>query len=80
MVLGCYLSKAQHVNNSTCEGAEVVSRGHSGIYTLTVRQKLPISLEEAWSFLSDPTNLKMITPDYMRFEITSDTQTGKYDV
>ena len=33
-------------------------------------------LEEAWSFLSDPTNLKMITPDYMRFEITSDTQPG----
>ena len=40
---------------------------HSGIYTLSVQQKLPISLEEAWSFLSDPTNLKMITPDYMRF-------------
>tara|TARA_B100000900_G_C20353817_1_gene623422 strand:- start:196 stop:747 length:552 start_codon:yes stop_codon:yes gene_type:complete len=56
--------------------AEVIIRGHSGIYTLTVHQKLPISLEEAWSFLSDPTNLKLITPDYMRFEITSDTAPG----
>ena len=55
---------------------EVSIASHSGIHTLSVRQKLPISLDDAWSFLSDPTNLKMITPDYMRFEITSDTQPG----
>ena len=66
-------------NMSTTQLAKVPKvsiTSHSGIYTLSVRQKLPISLEEAWSFLSDPTNLKMITPDYMRFEITSDTQPG----
>lgn len=41
------------------------------IYTLHHRQKLPIPLEEAWSFFSDPKNLKTITPDYMGFDIIS---------
>ncbi|AVR46146.1 cell division inhibitor [Christiangramia fulva] len=41
------------------------------IYTLHSIQKLPISREEAWNFLSDPKNLKVITPDYMGFEILS---------
>ena len=34
--------------------------------------RLPISLERAWEFFSDPRNLKVITPDYMGFDITSD--------
>jgi len=34
--------------------------------------KLPISLEKAWDFFSDPRNLKVITPDYMGFNITSE--------
>ena len=37
------------------------------IYTFKATQKLPISLDEAWNFLSDPKNLKLITPDYMGF-------------
>ncbi|TRO66318.1 SRPBCC family protein [Christiangramia sabulilitoris] len=41
------------------------------IYTLHSVQKLPITQEEAWNFLSDPANLKTITPDYMGFEIIS---------
>jgi len=41
------------------------------IYTLHTKQKLPISLQEAWDFLSDPKNLKTITPDYMGFHILS---------
>ena len=41
------------------------------LYRLQSRQKLPISQEEAWQFLSDPKNLKIITPDYMGFEIRS---------
>lgn len=41
------------------------------IYTLQSVQKLPISQQEAWEFLSDPKNLKVITPDYMGFEILS---------
>ncbi|MGA0414975.1 MAG: SRPBCC family protein [Flavobacteriaceae bacterium] len=39
------------------------------IYTLHTLQKLPISREKAWEFLSDPRNLKTITPDYMGFSI-----------
>ncbi|TXD48889.1 SRPBCC family protein [Polaribacter sp. IC073] len=41
------------------------------IYTLHKKQQLPISLDEAWEFLSNPRNLKKITPDYMSFDIVS---------
>ncbi|MDH7914281.1 SRPBCC family protein [Winogradskyella sp. SYSU M77433] len=41
------------------------------IYTLHKKQNLPISVDEAWDFLSDPKNLKTITPDYMGFHILS---------
>ncbi len=41
------------------------------IYRLNIIQNLPISTSEAWDFLSDPVNLKTITPDYMGFEIFS---------
>jgi ligand-binding SRPBCC domain-containing protein len=41
------------------------------VYTLHKKQLLPISKVEAWSFLSDPKNLKTITPDYMSFDILS---------
>jgi ligand-binding SRPBCC domain-containing protein len=41
------------------------------IYTLHAKQKLPITKEEAWNFLSNPYNLKTITPDYMGFHILS---------
>ena len=39
------------------------------VYRLKTMQNLPISQEKAWDFLSDPSNLKTITPDYMGFEI-----------
>ena len=41
------------------------------IYRLKAIQNLPISQKEAWQFLSDPKNLKQITPDYMGFKIVS---------
>ena len=41
------------------------------IYLLKAIQNLPISQKEAWTFLSDPKNLKQITPDYMGFKIVS---------
>ena len=41
------------------------------IYTFHRTQKLPITLEKAWDFLSNPKNLKTITPDYMSFDILS---------
>lgn len=46
---------------------------HSGIYTLTAEQALPISLSEAWDFFSSPVNLAKITPQKMGFNITSDS-------
>ena len=47
------------------------------IYSLTKKQFLPISLDQAWDFFSSPINLKKITPEYMGFEITSDLGDGK---
>ena len=41
------------------------------IYTLHTTQKLPITVNEAWEFLSNPKNLKTLTPDYMGFSILS---------
>jgi ligand-binding SRPBCC domain-containing protein len=41
------------------------------VYRLSATQKLPISIEEAWEFLSSPKNLKTITPKYMSFDIIS---------
>ena len=35
---------------------------HAGIYTLHAEQKLPISLNDAWEFFSNPENLEKITP------------------
>lgn len=40
-------------------------------------QKLPVSIEKAWEFLSSPRNLKDITPPSMGFEITSDFKSEK---
>ncbi|MBT0608159.1 SRPBCC family protein [Aequorivita echinoideorum] len=42
------------------------------IYKLDSTQRLPITLDNAWKFFSDPKNLKTITPDYMGFDIISD--------
>jgi len=41
------------------------------VYRLSSKQKLPISVDEAWEFLSSPKNLKIITPNYMSFDIIS---------
>lgn len=41
------------------------------IFELEKTQQLPISIEQAWEFLSSPSNLAKITPPYMGFEITS---------
>lgn len=41
------------------------------IYNKIAVQNLPITLEEAWNFFSNPKNLKTITPEYMGFVIKS---------
>lgn len=48
------------------------------IYTLHKKQKLPISIETAWDFLSNPRNLKKITPEYMGFDIISGADRPMY--
>lgn len=41
------------------------------LYTIKSKQNLPISLNEAWDFISDPKNLAVITPDSMGFKTLS---------
>ncbi len=48
------------------------------IYTKKSIQNLPISLVEAWNFLSNPKNLKTITPEYMSFIIESGADRPMY--
>ena len=40
------------------------------IFKIYTKQKLPITIEEGWGFLSNPKNLSCITPNYMKFKIT----------
>lgn len=44
-----------------------------GVYQLKREQLFRKSKEELWKFISNPVNLKKITPDYMGFDITSST-------
>jgi len=44
------------------------------IYQINTKQNLPISVKEAWEFLSSPNNLAEITPKYMNFKILSGEQ------
>lgn len=39
--------------------------------TLIKTLQIPIPIKEAWEFFSSPANLKLITPQYMGFDITS---------
>ena len=41
------------------------------MYQYTSKQELSTTMEKAWEFLSDPKNLKRITPSYMGFDILS---------
>jgi len=41
------------------------------LYQLHAKQALPIGKDKAWDFLSNPKNLKVITPEHMGFKITS---------
>jgi ligand-binding SRPBCC domain-containing protein len=42
-------------------------------YQFIRTQKIPASMNDVWSFISSPINLKEITPDYMGFVVTSKT-------
>ena len=42
------------------------------LYQKKSEQRIPCDLDEIWDFISSPSNLKEITPDYMGFDITSE--------
>lgn len=48
------------------------------IYSLHATQFLPITMDKAWEFLSNPANLKVITPDHMGFVIYSGADRPMY--
>ena len=48
------------------------------IYTFHRKQKLPITLNEAWKFLSNPKNLSTLTPKEMNFTIISKDEKRMY--
>lgn len=46
-------------------------------YQFSQTQKIPSDIETVWDFISNPANLKLITPGYMRFEMTGPKQPEK---
>jgi ligand-binding SRPBCC domain-containing protein len=48
------------------------------LYRFEQRQTVPISLEEAWEFFSNPGNLREITPESMGFQVTTELPDRMY--
>jgi ligand-binding SRPBCC domain-containing protein len=48
------------------------------VYMLQFTQSLPGDLEKVWDFFSSPGNLKLITPQYMDFIVTSNPEDKTY--
>lgn len=48
------------------------------LYQLKTKQNIPISIDKAWSFFSNPENLKKITPKEMNFTIISGANRSIY--
>ena len=48
------------------------------VYSLKTEQFVNASIEECWSFFSNPKNLQKITPSDMRFEITDFDEKSMY--
>ncbi len=44
----------------------------SKVYSLKTVQQIPVSLDTAWSFFSNPANLQRITPGHLGFRIISE--------
>lgn len=47
------------------------------MFKLHFTQKIPLSLEESWDFFSSPVNLKILTPEHLKFEVTNDYDSKK---
>lgn len=48
-----------------------------GFYQIIKKQEVNQPIEKMWKFLSNPKNLKEITPDYMGFDIVSENLPDK---
>ena len=48
-----------------------------GFYQFKREQIIESSIDEVWDFIQNPKNLKIITPDYMGFDIISDNTPDK---
>lgn len=48
-----------------------------GFYQFKREQEINYPIKEVWDFIANPKNLKLITPDYMGFDITSKDLTEK---
>jgi len=49
------------------------------IFQIITNQIIPISLDKAWSFFSNPRNLSKITPSWLNLKITSDLSEKMYE-
>ncbi len=50
----------------------------SKVYNLKTVQFLPISIEKAWEFFSNPINLSKITPEKLKFKVLTENLTSVY--
>ncbi len=48
------------------------------IYQYRAKQFLPITINEAWEFFSNPNNLPKITPPWLNFEVTTQPDSKMY--
>lgn len=48
------------------------------LYKIHRFQHLPISLDRAWKFFVNPSNLERITPEWLRFEIKNEVEEQMY--
>ncbi|MBF4984288.1 SRPBCC family protein [Nonlabens mediterrranea] len=48
------------------------------LYQFSSQQKLPISIDEAWKFLTDANNLKLLTPPELEMKVQYGTERGMY--
>lgn len=51
---------------------------HMKLYSLHRTQKLPLSVNAAWDFFSNPRNLALITPPSLGLKVTSDVPPRMY--
>ena len=49
------------------------------IFTIKTKQTIPISIEEAWNFFSNPSNLPKITPSWLNLKVTSELPNKMYE-